>query len=92
MVQGLSPENLSSPSPQLVGERSTRSLRNSPHLDGAWSRTSLYQNAILPSTISAWNSLPDEAKLVDYISDFKIAIDNNKPRKNPLFYHGKQRQ
>ena len=50
------------------------------------------KNSFLPSTISVWNSLPDEAKLVDNISDFKMALDINKPRSNPLFYYGKRRQ
>ena len=71
MVKGLSLEYVSSLSPQSVAERSTRSLRNSSHLDVAWTWTSLYQHSFLLSTIAAWNSLPGEAKLVDIISDFK---------------------
>lgn len=62
MKNNLTPEYLSSLLPKNVGNASRYSLRNSDNLQGIFSRTALYSNSFLPSTISAWNNLPAEVR------------------------------
>ena len=63
----------------------------SSQLDGARTRTSLYQHSILASTIAALNLHSVEAKLIDNISDFKMTLNLNKPLSNPFLYIVKRR-
>ena len=91
MVRGMCPNYLSELVPQSVGVRSSRVLRNSSNLDGIRTRTSLYGNSFLPSTINTWNSLPEEAKCIDSVANFKSYLNRDKSHTNPLFYYGKRK-
>ena len=48
-------------------------------------------NSFTPSTNSAWNSLPAEAKIIDTLSGFKAYLKSDNPKPNNLFYYGKRR-
>ena len=48
-------------------------------------------NSFIPSTISAWNSLPVETKAIDTVSGFKAYLKSDNPKPNNLFYYGKRR-
>ena len=88
MVKGLTPDYLSRLTPQSVGERSARALRNSSNLTGIRTRSALYNNSFLPSVIQSWNSLPAEAKDIETVLDFKNFLNKNKTRASPLLYYG----
>ena len=91
MKNGLAPDYLSDLVPQTVGQASSRLLRNSSHISSIRTNTSLYMNSFLPSTISAWNNLPGEVKLIDSVSGFKTYLKSDVPKTNDLFYYGKRR-
>ena len=48
-------------------------------------------NSFLPSTISAWNSLPVDAKAINNIIGFKSYLYSDKPKTLRIFYYGKRR-
>ena len=50
-----------------------------------------YANSSLPSTISAWNSLPSSAKTADSLNSFKRFIQLKTP-KIPVYYNTGRRQ
>ena len=51
----------------------------------------IYANSFLPSTISAWNSLPSSAKTADSLTSFKRFIELETP-KIPAYYNTGRRQ
>ena len=62
MFSHLTPLYLSSLIPPSVSDMSRYNLRNSDQLQTIDSRTNLYYNSFLPSTVKAWNSLPAKVK------------------------------
>ena len=62
MFSHLTPLYLSSLIPPSVNDMSRYNLRNSDQLQTIDSRTNLYYNSFLPSTVSAWKCLPAEVK------------------------------
>ena len=91
MVNGLSPPYLNSLVPDIVGNQSRYSLRNSDNLSNIATRTLLYQNSFLPSVIKEWNQLPIEVRTSPSVSVFKSRLDHDKPKSNPLFSYGVRR-
>ena len=91
MKNNLTPEYLSSLPPQNVGNTSRYSLRNSDNLQGIFSRTALYSNSFLPSTIRAWNNLPAEVRQFDSLDTFKQFLSRERERVPKYFYSGNRR-
>jgi len=85
------PNYLQSLVPATVGSRSNYSLRNASHLQPIQARTSLYSNSFLPSTVSEWNNLPDDAQIAESIHSFKRLINIDRPIQNPIFSYGERR-
>ena len=92
MTRSYAPEYLSSLIPPTVGSMSHyQSLRNACNIQGIYSRTANYANSFLPSTIQAWNQLPDEIKSCESINMFKSYFKRHVPKSNPLFYYGERK-
>jgi hypothetical protein len=92
MYKGTAPSYLNSLVPPLVGEVSLYSLRNSENVTNIPSRTNLYNESFLPSTITLWNSLPVEIRNSPSLSSFKQAISKSAPPKPPPHYLVGQRR
>ena len=86
MVNGLVPNYLHSLVPTTIGSNSTYNLRNTNDLSNIASKTNLYMKSFLPSTIKAWNSLPQSTMKTDSLSSFKRILDKDKPIPNKLFF------
>ena len=67
----------------IIQETSNYNLRNDDDIQTLYPRTNLYYNSFFPSTIRAWNSLPEDTKQSPSISSFKFRLnrDINKPSK-----------
>ena len=91
MKNNLTPEYLSSLRPQNVGNTSRYSLRNSDNLQGIFSRTALYSNFFLSSTIRTWNNLPAEVRQLDSLDTFKQFLSRERERVPKFFYSGNRR-
>ena len=66
-------------------------LRNSDQLQTIDSRTNLYYNSSLPSTVRAWNSLPAEVKQSQTTHSFKYYFNKDKTSV-PKYYYSKNRK
>ena len=60
--------------PPLVQEASNYNLRNSDHIQTFHANTDLFYNSFLPSTIRAWNSLPNDVKSFSSVAAFKYRL------------------
>ena len=81
IINGLTPDYLSDLLPPIVQDNVTYNLRNANNMRSLRARTNLYFNSFFPSTIRAWNELPDEIKGASTVSAFKYQL--NKHRKPP---------
>lgn len=91
MKNNLTPTYLSSLIPQNVGNISRYNLRNADDLQPIHSRTVLYSNSFLPSTVRDWNNLPGEVRQIDSIDTFKQFLNRERERVPKYFYHGNRR-
>ncbi|MES9883011.1 MAG: reverse transcriptase family protein [Sedimenticola sp.] len=73
MKEGLSPEYLSNILPPEI-DNPRYSLRNADDLQTIRTRTALYYNSFLPSTIREWNSLPVEVRNAPSLNCFKNKV------------------
>ena len=74
MKFNLCPEYLSSLVPQTVSSISRYNLRNANDLQTIKTESTLYYNSFLPSTVRAWNNLPNEAKHLQSTDAFKYYL------------------
>ena len=91
MQNGQTPLYLSNILPSRTGDVSSYALRNVDNYQQVTARTQTYGNSFLPSTISAWNSLPSSAKTADSLTSFKRLIELETP-KIPAYYNTGRRQ
>ena len=91
MLNNLAPTYLTSLSPQSVGSTSSYSLRNSPDLRPPMSRTTLYSESFLPSTIREWNTLQPVQRNSSTLESFKASISEPLNKPPAYFYHGSRR-
>ena len=91
MKNNLTPLYLSSLVPQTVGQTTRYSLRNSNDLQTIQSRTTLYSNSFLPSTIRDWNNLTQEVRQIDSVNTFKQFLNRERERVPKYFYSGNRR-
>ena len=86
MFSHLTPLYLSSLIPPSASDMSRYNLRNSDQLQTIDSRTNLYYNSFLPSTVRAWNSLPAEVKQSQTTHSFKYYFNKNKTPVSKYYY------
>ncbi|MES9994044.1 MAG: reverse transcriptase family protein [Candidatus Thiodiazotropha sp.] len=91
MIHNLTPLYLSSLVPQPVSNLSRYNLRNSNDLQTIAARTNQYYYSFLPSSIRAWNTLPDEAKQTDSLNAFKQFLKKDN-RTVPKYYYSGSRK
>ena len=91
MINQLTPDYLSSLVPQPVGAASRYNLRDSNSLQTIDARTNKYFHSFLPSTIRAWNRLPNEVKDCNSVNSFKNNLKPEKYQTPKYFYFGDRR-
>ena len=91
MTHNLAPLSLSSLVPSTVSNISRYNLRNSNNLQTIYARTTLYYNSFLPSTIRAWNEVPEQVKQSDSVNAFRRFLNKEKSHIPKHFYVGKRK-
>ena len=71
-----------------VGDRNPYNLRNANNIQLIHSRTTLYYNSFLPSSIRLWNDLPSDIQHSPSMHSFKPYLKRNTLPANPLFVYG----
>ena len=74
-ILNLTPNYLTSLVPPTVSESSSYNLRNSNDIRTVNARTAEYFSSFLPSTIRAWNTLPEQIRNSCTISPFKYQLN-----------------
>ena len=77
IMNGLTPDYLRDLVPPLVQEASNYNLRTSDHIQTFHANTNLFYNSFLPSTIRAWNSLPNDVRSSSSVAAFKYRLNMN---------------
>ena len=85
ILHGLSPNYLSDMVPHLVQDTSSYNLRISDNIQQLRANTNLVRDSFFLSTISAWNSLPNDIKQATSVESFKYCL--NKHLKRPPKYY-----
>ena len=91
IINGLTPDYLSDLLPPIVQDNVTYNLRNANNMRSLRARTNLYFNSFFPSTIRAWNELPDETKGASTVSAFKYQLNKHK-KPPPMYFHAGTRK
>ena len=86
IMHGLAPNYLSDLLPPIVGQTNNYALSNAGHIRSFRSKTNLFADSFFPSTIKAWNSLPNEAKGLPSVLAFKNYLKRNKLQ-SPYYFH-----
>ena len=86
IINGPTPNYLLDLVPPIIQETINYNLLNTDDIQTLHALTNLYYNSFFPSTIRAWNSLPEDTKQSLSISSFKFRLnrDINKP---PKYYN-----
>ena len=92
MINNLVPSYLSSLVTPRIGETSRYLLRNSNNMQNVFARTQLYYNSFLPSTVRAWNELPDNVRSLPSLNLFKKAINGTVTLPPKHFTFGNRRE
>ena len=90
IMHGLAPTYLSDLIPPIVGQSNNYALRNADHIQGFRSNSNLFSDSFFPSTIKAWNSLPNEVREMTSVSAFKNYLNRNKLQ-SPYYFHAGSR-
>ena len=64
ILHGLTPDYLYDLVPPLVQDTTSYNLRNSDNIQNYRARSNLFLNSFFPSTIRAWNDLPNDTKML----------------------------
>ena len=91
MTHNLAPLYLSSLVPSSGSNISRYNLRNSKNRKTIDTRTTLFYNSFLPSTVRAWNEVPEEAKQSDSVNAFKRFLNKDKFHIPKHFYVDKRK-
>ena len=91
IIHGLTPTYLTDILPPLIQETTDYNLKNANDFRTLHANTNLYLNSFFPSTIRAWNSLPEETKQAPSVASFKHRLnrDLNKP---PIYFNAGTRK
>ncbi|MCG8092513.1 MAG: hypothetical protein JAZ17_02615 [Candidatus Thiodiazotropha endolucinida] len=90
IINGLTPDYLSDLVPPLVGDSNPYNLRNANAIQCIRARTNLFFNSFFPSTIRAWNSLPQVIKDANTVTAFKYQLNRHR-RIPPKYYNAGSR-
>ena len=90
IMHGLAPTYLSDLILPIVGQSNNYALRNADHIQGFRSNSNLFSEFFFPSTIKAWNSLPNEVREMTSVSAFKNYLNRNKLQ-SPYYFHAESR-
>ena len=85
MDHGLAPLYLLNHLPPHVEDVSSYTLRNAGNYVGIHVNTRTYADSFLPSTIQAWNNIPDSVRSADTLATFKHLLTQDTP-KVPKYY------
>ena len=86
ILHGLTPDYLYDLVPPLVQDTTSYNLRNSVNIQNYRARSNLFLNSFFPSTIRAWNDLPNDTKNASSVASFKHRLNRNlKPP--PKYYN-----
>ena len=86
MVNNLTPPYLRNILPNRFQDIHNYSTRNSNALQPPFTRTSLYSNYFLPSSVRSWNKQPAEIQTLSTLPRFKNYF-KNKNVKKPIYYY-----
>ena len=86
IMHDLAPTYLSDLIPTIVGHSNNYALRNADHIQGFRSNSNLFSDSFFPSTIKAWNSLPNEVRKMTSVSAFRNYLNRNKLQ-SPYCFH-----
>ena len=88
MENGLTPQYLSDLIPARVDDVSAYNLRNSENYVLIYSHTRSYAESFLPSTIRAWNNLPESVKSASTLPKFKRMLTKEISKIPEYYYAG----
>ena len=88
MNPGLSHLYLSTLLPPHVGDVSFYRLCNAENYAGIRANTRAYAETFLPSTLQAWNNLPEAVRSSDTLVSFKHLLTLDTPKENKSYYCG----
>ena len=88
MKKKLCPEYLTSLVPSDAGDRNPYTLGNANNIQLIHSRTTLYYNSFLPSSIRLLSDLPSDIRHNPSINSFKTSLNRSALPANPLFVYG----
>ena len=91
MEKGLTPLYLTHLISLRVGDTTNYPLRNSDDYVAINAKTRSYANSFLPSTIIAWNNLPNSVKSATTVASFKHMLAQSKPI-IPDYYYNDERK
>ena len=91
MMNQLTPSYLSTLAPKPVGATSRCNLRNSNSLQTFDARMNQYLQSFLPSSVRAWNCLPNEAKQSNSVNSFKYYLKRDTIQTPKHFYFGSRK-
>ncbi len=87
MINGETPEYLSTLVPNARSDLHLHFTRQSHNLSEIRTQTSLYYNYFLPSTIRLWNELPSSTRNARSLNIFKLLIKVSNDNKLRQFYY-----
>ena len=88
MDHGLAPLYLSNLLPLHVEDVTSYRLRNAGNYVGIHANTRTYADSFLPSTIQAWNNLPDSIRSADTLATFKHLLTQDTPKVPKYYFYG----
>lgn len=88
IINNLTPNYLAELLPPLVQERTVYNLRNANNIQSLHANTNLFFNSFFPSTIRAWNNLPDETREASTVAAFKYHLNRNRSAPPKYFNAG----
>ena len=91
MEKGLTPLYLTHLIPLRVGDTTNYPLRNSDDYVAINANIRSYANSFLPSTIIAWNNLPNSVKSATTIASFKHMLAQSNPIIPDYYYNGERK-
>ena len=74
---GLTPNYLSELVSPLVQETTTYNLCNSDNIQNYRAHSNLFHNSFFPSSIRAWNDLPNDIQNAPSVASFKYKLNRN---------------
>ena len=91
IMHGLSPNYLRDLVPPLVQETTSYQLRNANDIQTFATNSELFYNSFFPSSVRAWNALPEDIKQTNSVLAFKSKLNANL-RRPPKYYNIGTRQ